>query len=142
MRQRGFTLIELVIIVTIAAVLVPIIYSFAWHAERQVILSQWNLEVADAVRSVAEELRLDARAGRLLDGEELRFERDDCTVAYAIREHSLIRQGGPRCGGDRGLARSASSLLRVPGGVDLTFERALRPDQVHRTTVFIPVGGP
>ncbi len=143
MNQRGFTMIELAIVITIAAIMLPLLYGFAWHVERQLALAQWTLEAADGVRTLSEELRLDARAGKLAQGPDLSFEREGCSVRYTVDEaRVLVRTAPDACGGTRGLVRDVGSLVVEPGGVEVTFERALRPDQVHRTSVFIPVGTP
>ncbi len=142
MNQRGFTMVELAIVVSIAAILLPLVYSFAWHLESQRALVQWNLEVADATRSLNEELRLDRRAGGLVAGPALRFDRPTCPAEYLLVDQTLVRRADAACAGDRGLARNVGSFERVDGGVELIFVRALRPEQVHRTTIFLPLEAP
>ncbi len=142
MRARGFTSIELAIIVTIAAIMVPIILSFSASLEDQSVLGNWQLESAESVRTLSEELRLDARRGVAVDGADVAFSLDGCDVRYVVSDGSVvIREAPATCDGPRGLARFVEALAWTPGGVDVVFARVLRPGRVHRVTVFIPVEG-
>ena len=139
--RRGFTLVELATCLAVASILVPIIWTFSAHVIDQTTLGRWQLEAADGVRTIAEELRLDARAGEAA-GDEVGFGAGDCEVRYRVTEGALlVREAPARCGGSRGLSRFVESMTWSPGGVDVTFVRTLRPNRVHRTTVFIPVEG-
>ena len=135
--QRGFTAMELAIVVTISAVLVPLVWSFSAGLEDQAALAQWRIDVADSVRTVTEELRLDARLGPPTAA--VGFASPGCTATYAVTEAGLIRRG---CGPDRGLAPWVASIEWAPGGVALRFERRLRPQRVRAVTVFVPVEAP
>lgn len=139
--RRSFTMLELAIVLAVAAIVVPIIWTLAAHITDQTTLGRWQLEAADGVRTVAEELGLDARAGEPT-GNDVGFRVGDCDVRYQVAEGSLLLREAPEeCGGSRGLSRFVESVAWSPGGVDVTFARILRPHRVHRTTVFIPVVG-
>ncbi len=135
---RGFTLFELVIVLTIGALLVPIIWAFGTRVQDETALGRWQLEVANGVRTIAEELGDDARAGEPA-GDAVGFLSDGCAVSYRVAEGDLLLREG--CGEPRGLSRFVESIAWSEGGVDVTFARVLRPRRVHRTTVFIPVEG-
>lgn len=143
MSQRGFTAVELAIVLSVAAVLVPVVYGFVAHTEDQTQLGHWHLDSAVGLRTAAEELGLDARRGEALDGDEVGFQVGGCAVRYRVNDaSSLVRDAPEACGGPRGLATSVESVAWGRGGVELVFARTLRPGRVHRTTAFIPVSRP
>lgn len=137
--QRGFTAVELAMVLTIATILVPLVYTFGAKLEDQATHAEWQLDVADSARTVAEELALDARLGAPTP--EVGFDRGACQVRYAVAGAALVRQASADCGGTRGLAATVEAIAWTPGGVDVTFARVLRADRVARTTLFIPVDG-
>ncbi len=141
----GFTLIELVIVLTISTIVVPIVFAFGRHLQDQTTLGHWHLETADAIRTVAEELRADARAGEPapISGDAVAFtDGDGCTATYRVAadDAALIRSS--TCEPDRGLSRFVESIAWSAGGVDVVFARAVRPARTHRATIFIPVESP
>ena len=140
--RRGFTLIELAVVLSVAAILVPLVWILGTQVVDQVTLGRWQLDAAEGVRTVAEELRVDAREGTPT-AEQVGFRVGTCDVRYVVTGASaLVRQATADCGGSRGLSRRVESIAWSPGGVDITFARTIRPRRVHRTTVFIPVAGP
>ena len=138
MSRRAFSLVELVIVLSVLAVVVPLVWRRMSEGEDQRALAFDHLETADEVRTVAEQVGLDGRAGERLVSSPLAFRIEGCEVSYLV-EDSVLRRDGPACGGSRALARGVESLTRVPGGVDVVFALALRPDRVDLQTVFIPV---
>lgn len=139
MRRHGFSMVELATVLSISAVLVPIVYRLALGFEDRHALATWHLETATDVRTIAEELRLDARRGDPDEG--VAWVVEGCVARYRVTdERVLLRETEEACGGTRGLARNVEMVRRVPGGVEVGFVRALRPEQAHRTTVLIPVG--
>jgi hypothetical protein len=132
---------ELAIVLSVGVILVPLIWTFSASVTDQTTLGRWQLEAAEGVRTIAEELRLDARAGEpTADG--VGFQVQGCEVRYRVLEGArLVRHAPADCGGSRGLSRFVESVGWSPGGVDVTFARTLRPHRIHRTTVFIPVEG-
>lgn len=140
--SAAFTAVELAICLSLAAAIVPIVYTFASHVEDQSALGHWRLDAADGVRTLSEELALDARRGTPLEGPDVGFVVDGCEVRYRVTEGSaLVRDPGVPCGGPRGLARYVESLTWSTGGVDVVFARRMRAARVHRITVFVPVEG-
>jgi prepilin-type N-terminal cleavage/methylation domain-containing protein len=138
MRAGGFTLIELMIVLSCAAIMVPAVYRLARHAEDQSELGHWQLDVAEGIRTIAEELAADARRGPPID-EGVGFTFGVCDPRYAVHDAVLVRSSG--CREDRGLSRFVESIAWTHGGVEVVFARRLRPRRVRRTTVFIPVEG-
>jgi len=142
--RRGFTLFELSICLSVLALLSPVVYALLRGHEDRAAIARWRLECADGARAAAEELRLDARRGRALrEGDAVGFAWAGCEVSYAVNaEGALLREASPACGGARALARRVESIAWAPGGVELTFARALRPAITHRDVVFLPVVSP
>jgi len=136
--QRGFTAVELAICLTIATVLVPLIYVFAANLEDQAAVAEWQLDVAASARTVAEELRLDARSG-VPTGDTVGFLSSACLVRYEVEGGALVRDA--TCGGRRGLASTVESIAWTSGGVQIGFARVLRPGRVVRQAIFFPVEG-
>ena len=137
MGRRAFSLVELVIVLSILAVVVPLIWRLVSQGEDQRALALDHLETADEVRTVAAQVGLDTRAGERIGG-PLAFRIDGCDVSYVV-DATVLRRDAPTCGGSRALARGVESLTRVPSGVDVVFAFALRPNRIDRQTVFIPV---
>jgi len=141
-HPRGFTLLELVIVLSLGVILVPIMYSFGSYMDEQRALATFHLDVADGTRTIAEELRADARTSKVMAGEGIGFLRGHCEIRYVVNEDSvLVRRAADACGGARGLSHRVESIVGSRGGVDVTFARAMRPDRAVRTTIFIPVEG-
>lgn len=140
--RRGFTLMEMAIVLSVAALTIPVVWNLSAQASDAAALGRWQLEAADGIRTLAEELALDARSGAPT-ADEVGFTAPDCPVRYRVIEGDLlVREAPESCGGSRGLAAFVESIAWSPGGVDVTFAFRLRPHRVQRTTVFIPVVAP
>ncbi len=142
MRRRGFTLIELAIVLVIGTLLVPIAWTWFTRQEDQARLTRWELEIAQALPTLSEELREDAWRGVAVGGEEITFRRADCTVQYRVEARALVRVAEASCGGTRALATHVESLRPIAGGVEVVFSRTLRPERAGRRTGFLPWGSP
>lgn len=142
MNAKGFSAIELSVVLSVAAIMIPIVYQFAGHIEDQSRLGHWLVESADGVRAISEELRLDATRGLAAEDSEVAFVVGECHVRYVVNDEAvLVRQATDACGGARGLATAVEQFSWSPGGVEIVFVRPLRPGRAHRTSVFIPVEG-
>lgn len=141
MNQRGFTAVELAIVLSIAVLLVPIAYQFLTRLDDQVALAAWELDAADAIRTVSEQIRLDAR-GSARSAEGVGFVRGSCRMAWTVTDAGSLVRHAPGCGGTVALAAHVESLSWSEGGLDLTFTRSLRPGQDHRFSVFLPSEAP
>ncbi|HVE86026.1 MAG TPA: type II secretion system protein [Myxococcales bacterium] len=142
-RERGFTMIEMAVVTSILALTIPGLYLFARTLDDHHQIGLWHLEVADGVRTAGEELRADARAARLLPGEDIRFQRPGpCSpISYVVAPGgALVRGAPPGCEPPRALATHVVSARRVAAGVELGFQLELRPGAEQRRTVFLPVG--
>lgn len=138
-RARGFTMVELAIVVSIIGLVVPaaflLVRSFAVQQQRAL----FHLEVADATRSISEELRADLRTGALADGDGLQLTgKGECfPVTYRVSEGVLVREAPVACGGSRAIARGVQRLTRTRAGLAVQF--VLADDPVVEVT--LPLGG-
>jgi prepilin-type N-terminal cleavage/methylation domain-containing protein len=138
---RGFTMIELAIVLTITAVIIPGIYLWWRAAERGLFEAVAQIESADAARTVSEELRRDLLLLSWKDAETLALQGKACAeVRYEIEQSVLHRRAGAKCGGDRALARRVESLTRTPWGVELTFARNVGANEPYRVRVLVAGG--
>ena len=140
--NRGFTAIELAIVISISALVVPAIYLFDRSLEEQRAIGLWHLEVADQSRTAAEALHADRRALNLPSRTGLRFEGPGtcAPVEYAVTPgRTLVRRAPASCGGGTTLATHVTSFNRAPGGVTLKFAFELKPEQAVNTDFFIAV---
>lgn len=135
-RRAGFTLTELAICLSLLALLVPLMYSYALGIEDRFSVGMWHLETADQVRTVSESLRSDQQRGTLLDG-AVRFKHSACTVDYRLVDDALTRADS--CGDTHALARGVTEMTREDDGVTITFTRAIRSSRAQHTQIFIPL---
>lgn len=136
-RRGGYTLIELAIVTSISTVLVPGIYLFWRSAQKGLTEAVAQVESADAVRTVSEELRHDLLTLWWKDEESLVLAgKGPCKeVRYEVVESVLHRHAEPACGGDRAIARHVESLRRTRWGVEMTFARHVGAATPFRVTV-------
>jgi prepilin-type N-terminal cleavage/methylation domain-containing protein len=137
-RARGFTAVELAVVVSISAILVPLMFVFARQLETTARIAQWHLDNAAGVQRVAEALRQDARSGPR-EGDQLAWG-GPCAVRYVVTQSfALERQAAESCGGKQVLATGVRAITPVSGGVELSFVLALSEQQSRKTEVFFPV---
>ncbi len=143
MRRRGFTAMELAICLTILIILVPLVYQLATIVEENHAIGLWQLQTAEELRTVAEELRLDQRQGTPEPGEAVAWARQGCTVHYRVDpQRVLLREAPEACGGSRALATHVAGFRRLDEGVEIEFVNRLRPTIEQRERVFIPLEAP
>jgi prepilin-type N-terminal cleavage/methylation domain-containing protein len=141
-NRRGFTAIELAIVISISAILVPLVYLFVRSVDEDRAVALWKLASADTVRTVSEQLRDDARDASLAADFTFTGEASCLPVRYVVTAaHTLERVAPAGCEGPRALAAGVSRLSRVEGGVELELELVLRPDHVRHERVFLALGG-
>jgi prepilin-type N-terminal cleavage/methylation domain-containing protein len=144
MRREGFTLIELAVVLTLSAIVTPAAW-LAWrNVDAELALARWHVGVADAVRTVYEELALDARGGARVAQDGVAFEGPGgCgRIDYRVTGEAALERAAPdACGGTRTLARGVRALRPVAGGVELELVLALRPDHEVVRVVFLPLAG-
>jgi hypothetical protein len=133
-RRGGFTLAELAICMSLMVVLVPLVYAFGLGIEDRLLLGTWNLQTADAVRTVADSIQLDDRTADLAP-DAPRFQRGDCVIDYTVADGALTRSDS--CGIAQVLARDVRSVSRQPGGIEVVFSRGLRADRSQQVQTFI-----
>jgi prepilin-type N-terminal cleavage/methylation domain-containing protein len=144
--MRGFTLLELAIVLSIFTVVVPAGYLLARGLSTESEFAQHQLTVADATRAVSEELRRDAHLGALSGTTGLTITSTGaCSpVLWRVTEDQVLRREEPEtagCGGVRALARRVRSLTREGQTVRLEFEFPVSPDDTRVTTTVIGLEG-
>lgn len=139
--RRGFTLLELAIVLTVTALVLPGLYLHWRSLEGQLALAHWDVSTAEQVRTVYEELARDARLGQLApQALEFRLRGSCASATWEVSGARRLTRAAPAdCGGVRTLATGVEALRRVRGGVELDFAFEVRPDLVERRTVFLPV---
>ena len=139
MRRRGFTIIELAIVISISAILVPAVYLFARTLEDQQAIGLRHLEVADQTRTLAEALGADRRGLHFSGPTSLKLEGPSpcAPVEYSLTPARTVERRD--CSGTTTLATQVQSLGHVAGGVAIAFGFEKRPGLVLRTELFIPV---
>lgn len=136
--RRGFTMVELAIVVTLLTILVPLIFMLFHLGAADFQKANATLDAADQVRDLSEELRLDARNGQLA-ATGLVFEgAGACSpVTYRLVATSVVREAPVACGGTRALVRNVTALERA--GSLVTVRIAQLPEDLP-IAVVIPVG--
>lgn len=136
MRNKGFTLVELVIVLSIMVILTPIVYGFYRSYEVEYLRSLTLVEAARAMRTVSEEIRRDLQSLQLGgEGGVVLSGRECPRVEYLVEDRVLLRRASAACGGDRGLARNVLSLRRDGREVTIEFGRQVRPGLSRGTTL-------
>jgi len=136
--RRGFTMVELAIVVTLLTILVPLIYMLFRLGAADFQKANATLDAADQVRDLSEELRLDARNGQLA-ATGLTFEgAGACSpITYRLVGTSVVRDAPAACGGARALVRHVTALERA--GALVTVRIAQLPEDLP-IAVVIPLG--
>lgn len=134
MRRRGFTMVELAIVITLLGILVPLIFMLFHVGAADFQKANATLEAADQLRDLSEELRLDLRTGTLAEaGLRIDGEGGCFPVTYRLAETTLVREAPAACGGSRGLVRHVRTLERR--GPLLTLQLAQLPEDLPLTVV-------
>lgn len=136
--RRGFTMVELVIVITLLGILVPLVFMLFHVGAADFQKAGATLDAADQIRDLSEELRLDGRNGQLA-ATGLAFEGSGAClpVTYRLVGSSVVREAPAACGGARGLVRNVTSLVRT--GELVTVRIAQLPEDLP-ITVVIPLG--
>lgn len=124
--RRGFTLVELAIVMSLSAILVPAAFMFVRHLTARAELATFELEVATTLRAVAEQVELDAA-------------RPACATAkWTLDGEALTRTASAECGGAQVFARRVRSFERVAGGAAVVFGLRVSPELTVTREVFVP----
>lgn len=134
--RRGFTMVELAIVLTLLAILVPLIFMLFNRGAADFQKANATLEAAEQLRDLSEELRLDARNGTLAPT-GVAFE-GTCSVTYRLIDSSVVREASASCGGTRALVRHVREFVRT--GSVLMVRIAQLPEDPPITLV-LPLGG-
>ncbi|MER2565517.1 MAG: type II secretion system protein [Myxococcaceae bacterium] len=135
--RRGFTMVELAVVVTLLTILVPLIFMLFNRGAADYQKANATLEAAEQLRDLSEELRLDGRNGALSTAGVV-FEGGACTpITYRLVETSVVREAPASCGGTRALVRHVREFVRT--GSVLTVRIAQLPEDPPVTLV-LPLG--
>lgn len=135
--RRGFTMVELAVVVTLLTILVPLIFMLFNRGAADYQRANATLEAAEQLRDLSEELRLDGRTGAL-SAAGVVFEGGACApITYRLVEASVVREAPASCGGTRALVRHAREFVRT--GSVLTVRIAQLPEDPPITLV-LPLG--
>lgn len=124
--KRGFTLLELAVVVSILGVVTPTAFAVWRHIDDEQRLSVARLGAVAAVRGIGDDLRRDARnrtwATRATTADDVGVALDGgatCKrVVYRVDRSALFRDA---CGDVRALARHVASIARTGDAVTVTF---------------------
>lgn len=134
----GFTLIELAMVLSITALLVPLIFAFHRQLETAQLRAQGRLDSAASIRSVVEELRRDGLSG--WRSGERSFRAGACEITYVVEEGVLFRRTTEPCGGSRAIARRVAALeVAGPTRWRLTFAYPQLTQAMLRVAYELPV---
>lgn len=137
MSRRGFTLIELSVVLAVTALAVPLALMFHRQYEAAQLTALAQVEAAEGMRALSEELRRDLRVLQWSDEKSLSLVSTGACkdITYELTpEHVLIRKAGAGCGPARPVARDVRSIARDGQGLVVTFARRVRgPDEVATT---------
>jgi len=141
--RRGFTLIELAVVVSILGVLVPICYAMHRQNEADVLAAEASIEAAHAARAVSEELRRDLWTHSLAAEGTVLVGAAPCDrIEYAVGDGDVVWRRAPEaCGGARAIARNVGALRRDGGEVVVVFRRGIRGEEAKEIPVRIALQG-
>lgn len=125
--RRGFTLVELAIVISVSAVLVPAAYQFVRSLTARADFAHFQLDAASTLRAVSEQLELD-RLRVQCSGE----------VKWSVEGEALTRTASPACGGQQVFARGVLALEREAGGARLVLTRRVSLEVSHQVELFVP----
>ena len=130
--KRGFTLIEMAVVLTVSALVVPLVFALAHTFEVDHLRAADSAQAAQSMRAVSEELRRDLSTMRVSDepGLVLLSARGCARVEYAIADEVLLRRA---CDDVRPVARHVLALRRDGRSLTVEFGRPLRPDVKSQT---------
>jgi prepilin-type N-terminal cleavage/methylation domain-containing protein len=123
MKARGFTLLELSVVLTITALVLPFVWVVGRSLEADYRDALAQAVAAREMRALSEELRRDLRTLRLQGGSGLRLSGPGAcgVVEYALAGEVLERRGPAACGGTRAVATPVHSLGREGDRLEVIF---------------------
>ncbi len=132
-RQRGFTLVELAVTITITAILLPATFLLFRAVEGRIHGWLASARVAESTRTFSEELRRDLRTMRFTAETGFTLASPGCEVRYVVEGTTLMRHG---CDGDRAIARDVETLARTAWGAEITYASHVAPPKAPKRTTF------
>jgi prepilin-type N-terminal cleavage/methylation domain-containing protein len=137
MNRRGFTAIEICIVLSILSVMVPISF-LVWRSfESQYRDALAHAQAAAQMRGLSEELRRDLLTMKWENATSVALVGPGaCSrVEYAVDPTGIVfRRGAPGCGDPRPVARDIASLKAIPEGVEVVFSTRTGAPQPFTTS--------
>jgi prepilin-type N-terminal cleavage/methylation domain-containing protein len=128
MNNRGFTVTELVVVISVLLLLTPLTFAFYRTFEGEYLGALVRVEAAQSMRTVSEEIRRDLQLLQVGEEEGLVLHGGECPrVEYLVTDGILLRRAPAACGGDRALARNVLNFSREGRALSISFGRRLRP---------------
>jgi len=143
-RRRGFTLIELMISMSIITILVPALFQLWRVVEGNQLLVHDRTMDARVARTVGDQLASDQAHLDLAAGDALLFTGPPpCErVAWRLEQDAVVRDAPAGCGGRTVLARQVATFERDGAVVELVFShRRLQGGEARVPFVFGLVTG-
>ncbi len=114
MSRRGFTILELAVVLSIISVLLPLVYALARDVDRSQQAALWQMQDAQAARTVTQELQRDlftlTEIATARESDVLLLSGPCGEVRYQALDGVLVRGAEAACGGTRALARNVRSF--------------------------------
>jgi prepilin-type N-terminal cleavage/methylation domain-containing protein len=133
--RRGFTLVELMVVLGILAVFMPVAWTVLARNEDDRAVAAFHLRAAAVSRTVSEQMAVDQRSGERVAGAPA-WTIGACEVRYSVDGGVLLREG---CAGAAvALAERVERFEATAGGWELTLALPLRPERIERVTLFFP----
>ena len=113
--RRGFTLIEMAVCLSVTSIVVPLVFLVSRAIEGESLRALADVEAAEQMRAVSEELRRDLQSMRVAEGRGLvlegsgpcgRIEYAIASESVLVRRESSLEAGAPAACGERPVARS------------------------------------
>mgnify|MGYP000181255062 CR=1 FL=1 len=130
MKRRGFTLVELVVVLSLLAVTVPLVFSALRVMEQDTRRGLAQVDAAQTARDVGDLLRMDLRTMNWQTADTLVLVGPPpCSkVQYDIISDGILQrraEGTPACAQVNPVARHVKALRRVHSGVELVTGHAV-----------------
>ncbi len=135
MKARGFTLLELAIVMSIVAILIPLLWLSGRTLEAEHRDALADATAAREMRALSEELRRDLRTLRWQGSTGLVLEgTGSCAhVEYVLTGEVLERRALESCGGTRVVAAQVQGIERTTRRLEVLFAHHAGRESEHAT---------
>lgn len=142
--RRGFTLVELSVVMAVAAIVIPAGWMLVRSQESAHHSALARASAAREMRSISEEIRRDLRSMQPAQGDGLVLRGACGSVTYTLDDGTLVRSGDEACGARRPVATHVAAIERQGNTVTIAFEHRVGRPQPERAsfTLALPVAAP